>query len=209
MLSPAPSDSKSVPQTPRILPALIAMTALQMLTAGAMFAPGVMAPRIGIDPVTLGLYATAPCVVGFLITFAGGMLAGRYGSFRVATVCGIAVFCAMGVAAWSGASATLILAGVILGFAYGPETPASSTLLFRITPPEKRPLVFSLRQPATRAAPSSARSACPCWRHTIRPTAMRRSCCWRWSRLWRSRRCGRPTIRWCAVPHPPSACARR
>ena len=122
------------------------MTALQMLTAGAMFAPGVMAPRIGIDPVTLGLYATAPCVVGFLITFAGGMLAGRYGSFRVATVCGIAVFCAMGVAVWSGASATLILAGVILGFAYGPETPASSTLLFRITPPEKRPLVFSLRQ---------------------------------------------------------------
>ena len=122
------------------------MTALQMLTACAMFAPGVMAPRIGIDPVTLGLYATAPCVVGFLITFAGGMLAGRYGSFRVATVCGIAVFCAMAVAAWSGASATLILAGVILGFAYGPETPASSTLLFRITPPEKRPLVFSLRQ---------------------------------------------------------------
>jgi MFS family permease len=142
MLSPAPSGSKSVP----IAPALIAMTALQMLTACAMFAPGVMAPRIGVDPTTLGLYATAPCVVGFLITFAGGMLAGRYGSFRVATVCGVAVFCAMAVAAWSGASATLILAGVILGFAYGPETPASSTMLFAITPPEKRPLVFSLRQ---------------------------------------------------------------
>ena len=26
-------------------------------------------------------------VMNFLITFAGGMLAGRYGSFRVATVC--------------------------------------------------------------------------------------------------------------------------
>ena len=133
-------------QTPRIWPALIAMTALQMLTAGAMFAPGVMAPRIGIDPVTLGLYATAPCVVGFLITFAGGMLATRYGSFRVASACAVIVFIAMGVAAWSGASPALILAGVILGFAYGPETPASSTLLFRITPPAKRPLVFSLRQ---------------------------------------------------------------
>ena len=34
----------------------------------------------------------------------------------------------------------------MLGFAYGPETPASSTLLSRITPPAKRPLVFSLRQ---------------------------------------------------------------
>jgi MFS family permease len=146
MLTPAPSDSKSVPQTPRIVPALLAMTALQMLTACAMFAPGVMAPGIGIGPATLGLYATAPCVVGFLITFAGGMLAGRYGSFRVATVCAIAVFCAMAVAAWSGASGTLVLAGIILGFAYGPETPASSTLLFRITPPEKRALIFSLRQ---------------------------------------------------------------
>ena len=142
MLAPADCDSKPVP----IAPALIAMTGLQMLTACAMFAPGVMAPRIGIDPTTLGLYAAAPCVVGFLITFAGGVLAGRYGSFRVATGCAVAVFCAMGIAAWSGASATLVLAGIVLGLAYGPETPASSTMLFRITPPARRPLVFSLRQ---------------------------------------------------------------
>jgi MFS family permease len=128
------------------VPALLAMTALQMLIACAMFAPGVMAPSISIDPTTLGLYATAPCVVGFLVTFVGGMLAGRYGSFRVATVCAVAVFCAMAVAAWSGASATLVIAGIILGFAYGPETPASSAMLFRITPPDKRVLVFSLRQ---------------------------------------------------------------
>jgi MFS family permease len=117
-----------------------------MLVACALFAPGVMAPRIGIDPTILGLYATAPCVVGFLITFVGGMLAGRYGSFRIATVCAISVSCAMGIAAWSGASAWLVLAGIVLGFAYGPETPASSTMLFRITPPARRPLVFSLRQ---------------------------------------------------------------
>jgi MFS family permease len=129
-----------------IAPALIAMSALQMLVACALFAPGVMAPRIGIDPTTLGLYATAACVVGFLLTFIGGMLSGRYGSLRIATICGLAVFCAMGVAALSGASAALALAGIILGLAYGPETPASSTLLFRITPPEKRALVFSLRQ---------------------------------------------------------------
>src|SRR5258707_5459016 len=131
MLSPPFSDSKSVP----ILPALVAMSALQMLVACALFAPGVMAPRIGIDPTILGLYATAPCVVGFLITFVGGTLAGRYGSFRVATVCAVAVFCAMAVAACSGASATLVIAGIILGFAYGPETPPSSAMLFRMTPP--------------------------------------------------------------------------
>jgi MFS family permease len=128
------------------VPALIAMSALQALVACAIFAPGVMAPRIGIAPTTLGLYATAACVGGFLFTFAGGMLAGRYGSFRVASFCALAVLCTMGIAAWSGASPWLVLAGVVLGLAYGPETPASSTILFRITPPAKRPLVFSLRQ---------------------------------------------------------------
>jgi hypothetical protein len=68
-----------------LLPALAAMTALQMLISCAMMAPAVMAPRIGIDAATLGLYATAACVVGMLTTFVGGVYAGRYGSFRVAT----------------------------------------------------------------------------------------------------------------------------
>jgi len=73
MLSPAPADSKAVP----ILPALAAMIGLQMLTIVALLAPGVMAPRIGIDAATLGLYATAACVVGMLTTFPAGMLVGR------------------------------------------------------------------------------------------------------------------------------------
>ena len=146
MLSPAAPDTKSVPPAPAVLPALIAMTALQMLVACAMFAPGVMAPRLGLDASTLGLYTTTTCVVAMVTTFAGGMLASRYGGFRVASVCAVAVLCATAVAAAAGASALLIVAGVILGLAYGPETPASSSVLFRVTPPAQRPLIFSLRQ---------------------------------------------------------------
>ena len=113
-----------------------------------------MAPRIGIDAATLGLYATAACVVGFLITFVGGMLAGRYGSFRVATVCAVAVFCAMAVVGvGAGASALLILAGVILGFAYGPETPASSALLSASRRRRRGRWCSRCARPATRAAP--------------------------------------------------------
>jgi MFS family permease len=145
MLAPAPHDSKSAPP-PRIVPALIAMSALQALVACALFAPGVMAPRIGIAPGTLGAYATAACVVAFLFTFAGGALAARYGSFRVASFCAVIVFATMAIAAWAGASPWLAVAGVVLGLAYGPETPTSSAILFRITPPARRPLVFSLRQ---------------------------------------------------------------
>ena len=69
MLAPQSPDSKSVP----ILPAVAAMTALQMLTSAAMVAPGVMAPRIGIDAPLLGLYATAACVVGGMTAFIGGI----------------------------------------------------------------------------------------------------------------------------------------
>ena len=122
------------------------MMALQMLTIIALLAPGVMAPRIGIDAVTLGLYATAACVVGMVTTFPSGMLVGRYGSFRMATVCAVIVLCATAVSTLAGASALLIAAGVILGCAYGPETPASSAVLSRITPAALRPLVFSTRQ---------------------------------------------------------------
>jgi MFS family permease len=146
MLAPEASDSKSVPRPPAIIPALAAMTALQMLVSCAMFAPGVMAPRIGIDATTLGLYATATCVVSIFTTFIGGMLAGRFGAFRVATFCAAAVLCATAVSAYAGAGALLIVAGIILGCAYGPETPASSSVLSRITPPAQRPMVFSLRQ---------------------------------------------------------------
>src|SRR5687767_13195700 len=105
MLSPSSPETKSVP----LLPALAAMTALQILTSCAMMAPAVMAPRIGIDAVTLGLYATAACVVGMFTTFIGGMYAGRYGSFRVAAPCAAFVLCATVVSALAGAGPLLIV----------------------------------------------------------------------------------------------------
>jgi MFS family permease len=165
MLSPASPDSKSVP----LLPALAAMTALQMLTSCALMAPAVMAPRIGIDAATLGLYATAGCVVGMLTTFIGGVYAGRYGSFRVATVCAAFALCAMAVSASAGASPLLILAGIILGCAYGPETPASSALLWRITPPRTRPLVFSIRQTGNQSGMMIGSLTLP-WLAALNPT---------------------------------------
>jgi MFS family permease len=165
MPSPAPPDSKSVP----LLPALAAMTALQMLTSCTLMAPAVMAPRIGIDAATLGLYATAACVVAMLTTFIGGVYAGRYGSFRVATVCAVFALCATIVSALAGAGLLLIVAGIILGCAYGPETPASSALLWRITPPATRPLVFSIRQTGNQSGMMIGSLALP-WLAALSPT---------------------------------------
>lgn len=168
MLSPAPPGTRTAPPKPAIVPALAAMTALQMLVSCAMFAPGVMAPRIGIDATTLGLYATVTCVVSIFTTFIGGMLAGRFGAFRVATFCAAFVLCATAVSAWAGASALLLVAGIILGCAYGPETPASSAVLSRITPPALRPLVFSLRQTGNQSGAMIGSLALP-WLAAIDP----------------------------------------
>ena len=73
--------------------------------------------KFGLDAATRGLYATAACVVGMLTTFPAGMLVGRYGSFRMASVCAAIVLCATAISTLAGATALLIIAGVVLGCA--------------------------------------------------------------------------------------------
>jgi MFS family permease len=122
------------------------MTGLQVLVSAALFAPGVMAPSLGIDATMVGLYSTATFAVGMGTSLMGGMLAGRYGAFRIATACAVAVFIAMGLAGLAGRGPLLVAAGLVLGCAFGPETPASSAVLGQVAPPAIRPFVFSIRQ---------------------------------------------------------------
>lgn len=142
MVSAPPPDAKPLP----LAPALIAMTGLQVLVSCALFAPNVMAPRIGIDATMLGLFSTATFAVGVGTSLLGGMLAGRYGAFRIAAGCAVATFVAMGLAGVSGGGWLLVVAGLALGCAFGPETPASSAVLGRVASPAMRPFAFSIRQ---------------------------------------------------------------
>jgi len=138
------------PALPALRPALVAMTALQAVVALGLFAPGVLAPRMGIDPAGLGLFTTAGFVVGMAASLGGGVLAGRLGAFRVASLCALAVTAAMLLAMLGGGGtvggAALLAAGVAIGLACGPETPASAAILGRLAREADRPLVFSLRQ---------------------------------------------------------------
>lgn len=136
--------AKAAPQ-PSLGPALGALTALQAVVALAIFAPGVVAPRTGVDPAALGTFATLVFLVGMVASWYTGMLVGRLGAMPVSQLC--AALVALGMAAcalpgWAG----LILGGIVLGLAFGPETPAGAALLGRLTPPQRRPLVFSVRQ---------------------------------------------------------------
>jgi hypothetical protein len=69
------------PQTPRLAPALAAMTGLQALVALALFAPGVLAPKLGIGERDISLL-TSVFVVGVATSMAGGMLAARLDRFH-------------------------------------------------------------------------------------------------------------------------------
>lgn len=128
-----------------LAPALAAMTALQAVVAMALFAPGVLAPPLGLGETDIALFATGCFAVGMAGALAGGALVGRLGSFGLAAICMAAVIAAMSLAA-GGHVAALIAAGLVLGLAFGPETPASSALLSRIAQPRQRSMVFSIRQ---------------------------------------------------------------
>jgi MFS family permease len=119
--------------------------ALQALVALAVFAPGVLAPKLGIDARQISLFAMAVFAVGIATSLIGGMLAARIGSFAVAAMCALAVAAAMAIG-MSASTVGLIAAGAALGLAFGPETPGSSALLARLGRPQQRPLIFSVRQ---------------------------------------------------------------
>lgn len=130
---------------PALLPALGAMTWLQALVALALFAPGVVAPRAHIEVWQLSMFSSAVFAVGILASFWGGSIITRLGSFRVASLCAAAIVVSMALASL-GSSAALLAAGLCLGLAFGPETPASTALLAKLVTNEQRAFVFSARQ---------------------------------------------------------------
>ena len=130
---------------PALLPALAAMTWLQALVALALFAPGAVAPTANLDVSRLSIFSTAVFAVGVLTSFWAGGLITHIGSLRMASLCAAAVAASMAFAAF-GSSSALLVAGLCLGFAFGPETPASTALLGKLVTDERRALVFSVRQ---------------------------------------------------------------
>jgi MFS family permease len=130
---------------PPLWPALAAMTALQALVSLALFAPGTVAPRAGLSIEQLSLFSTAAFAISLVSSFWGGTLVQKIGSLRVAALCAVAVCAGMSLATL-GYGWALLGAGLVLGLAAGPETPASSALLGRLVQPEKRAMVFSIRQ---------------------------------------------------------------
>jgi MFS-type transporter involved in bile tolerance (Atg22 family) len=155
---------------PALLPALGAMTWLQALVALALFAPGVVAPRAHIEVWQLSMFSCAVFAVGIPASFWSGGFIARLGSLRIASLCAATIAVSMALASL-GSSAALLAAGLCLGLAFGPETPASAALLSRLVTAERRAFVFSVRQTGNQigavcgslALPAIALSLGPAW----------------------------------------------
>ena len=134
-----------------ILPPLSAMMLVQSMTAMAVVTVPVLTPEIAaalaIDTATVGFYQSTAFVGAAFLTLMSGSLVLRHGGVRVnqASV----VLCAAGVVlAVTGSIPFVALGAVLAGMGYGLATPGASHVLARITPPERRGLVFSVKQSA-------------------------------------------------------------
>jgi MFS family permease len=125
--------------------ALPAMTALQATVALGCFSLSVLAPQLGLSVAQLAGLNTVLFGVGTVGALLAGRLLQRLGAWPVAALCAAAVAAGM-VCLLVGGPFAPWLAVLLFGLAFGPETPASAAVLTRITPPTRRPWVFSVRQ---------------------------------------------------------------
>lgn len=112
-------------------------------------------PVLGVDiangaglPVSkVGYFTSIGFAAALVSAFVSGAMVDKFGPVRTSQI--TVAMAAIGLALiMIPHVASLIAAALVLGFAYGPGNPASSALLSRLTPPERRGIVFSLKQTA-------------------------------------------------------------
>jgi predicted MFS family arabinose efflux permease len=122
---------------------------IQSMVAMAQITVPVMAPQVaaglGVSPALVGVYVSIAYVGATIASLTGGVAVTRWGAIRVSQ-CGL-VICALGLSLCaSGWLPMLALGALMVGFGYGPITPASSHVLARTTPAHRMSLVFSVKQ---------------------------------------------------------------
>jgi MFS family permease len=128
---------------------LVATVAIQAQVSMAALTMPVLTPvaavDLGIAPTYIGIYVALIYIGGMATGLLTGDLVQHYGAIRASQLC--LGLCALGLAMTSSASLPmLVISALVIGFGYGPVTPASSEILARITPSHLMSLVFSLKQ---------------------------------------------------------------
>ncbi|MDX1488826.1 MAG: MFS transporter [Acidiferrobacterales bacterium] len=128
---------------------LASMLATQVAAACVLAAVPVLAPAmadsIGIDPSLVGIYSGLLFAAATVVSAWSGKLIARLGAVRTNQL----ALASSGLALLFASGATLpavVLAALLVGAGYGPNTPSSSQVLIRVTPPHRRAFTFSLKQ---------------------------------------------------------------
>jgi len=124
-------------------------TLVQSASSAAIIAPTVAAPvllaSLHASSVFVGVYVAIVYGVAMISSQWGAALVRRVGPIRtsvfalVLSVCGVLL---IATPQWFAA----LVGAILLGWGYGPITPASSDMLSRTTPPSRLSLVFSVKQ---------------------------------------------------------------
>lgn len=155
MIRPSPANSGPVESGrvesggPSPWLVLAVTTAMQSLISGAALTPPVFATEaaadIGFNPALIGFYTSLVYLGAMLATLVSGMVVASVGAMRVSQIC--LLLCGGGLCGLAiGSAVPAVLSALIIGFGYGPVTPASSHMLARTTPPHRRGLIFSIKQ---------------------------------------------------------------
>ena len=134
---------------PGIAAAVIAMLAAQALMSAATVALPVLAPKaapdLGVPAAWVGLFVALVYGSSMVCGLAGGSLLRRWGAVRTSQVSLLCACAALLLVALPHPLAT-VAGALVLGLGYGPLNPASSHLLDRVAPPQRRATIFSIKQ---------------------------------------------------------------
>jgi len=127
------------------------MMLVQTMTAMALVTVPVLAPEIAaslvIDTAAVGLYQSTAFVGAAFLALLSGSLVLRHGGVRVNQASVLLSAAGIGLAV-TGSVPVVALGAVLAGMGYGLATPGASHVLARVTPPDRRGLVFSIKQSA-------------------------------------------------------------
>jgi predicted MFS family arabinose efflux permease len=128
---------------------LLVTIAVQVLATFTTLSLAAIAPDvasgIGVSPELVGFQVSLIYLGAAVMSTVAGFQLRRWGPIRVSQAS--LMFCAVGAALAVVPSVAVIAVGsLIIGFGYGMTNPAASELLLRLMPPERRNLIFSIKQ---------------------------------------------------------------
>lgn len=121
----------------------------QTLTAMCRLVVPVLAPvlseELGLSPSLVGVYSAIASSLGIVLALAAGGFVHKFGGWRVCQA--ILVTMGLGIVACAPGWAPLfVVSALLIGTGPPATTPAASHVLARLCPPERAPLIFSIKQ---------------------------------------------------------------